>query len=406
MKYLITFLLLCVFIFNAWFAIQESYWATNLFLSTNEIGSRFAGDFRHYLNLSHKFVSGENIYEKSNAFATYPPTMYMYFTPFVNMGRDNAYGLWSLMKILSLLLTGWFLASILFPALQTHRKIILTIFIGLIIYIFAPMQDDLNSGQINIFILFLLSMSIYFAVRQKFEWCGIALGLIFSFKLFSLFIIIYFAMKRNWKVVISAIITIMTINIPIIYYYGFGVYVDYLQYFSWAKVKWTTNQNFSIYAQSLLLFNKWGIQPFEKAEHLSQTIHYLFAGFVSFAGYNVLFAKNQKTDYFRDISYIIVITLFVTPYHWSLHHLWLIVPYAYLLDVLLKSESKNWWAIIGLAVLFFTASFLDGNIIVGKWQYLSKIFFNSRAPLIMLFILWELLTYCFVTETCKPDWQK
>ena len=395
MKYLITFLLLCIFIFNAWFAIQESYWATNLFLSTKEIGAQVAGDFRHYLNLSNQLITGENIYERPQPFATYPPTMYFYFTPLVNMGRDNSFELWSNIKIMSILLTGWLLTSILFPSLQIYRKIILTVFLGLIIYIFAPMQDDLNSGQINIFILCLLTLSIYLAIRQKFEWCGIVLGLIFSFKLFSLFIIIYFALKRNWKVVIPAAITTVIINLPIIYLYGFGVYADYLQYLSWAKFKWISQQNFSVYAQSFMILKKMGIQPFEKAEHLAQVIHYLFAGIIFFISYIMIFAKNRETNYFRDISYLIVITLFATPYHWSLHHLWLIIPYAYLFDILLRNEKTNWGAVLSLGVMFFSVALFDGNIIVGKWQYLSKIFFNSRAPLLLLIILWEILTISY-----------
>lgn len=401
MKYLITFLLLCVFVFNAWFAIRESYWATNLFLSTEEIGSRAAGDFLHYFSISDKFVSKENIYGKSGPYATYPPAMYLYFIPFKNMGCDKGFELWSNLKVLSILVSSWLLSLILFPSLKICRRLILSIFIGLLIYIFAPAQDDLVSGQINLFILCLLVLSVYLAIKQKFEWLGIVLGLIFSIKLFSLFIILYFALKRNWKVVIPAIATIIIVNIPVLYFYGFDIYAHYLTYLSWAKVYWISNQNFSIYAQSALILRKMGIQPFEKAESLTQVIHYLFAVIALFIGYRLLFSKNRKADYFRDISYIIIITLFVSPYHWSLHHLWLIIPYAYLFNVFLNGEKINWWAVVGLAAMFFSLSFLDGNIIVAKWQYSSKIFFNGRAPLILLVILWEIITFIYVTDNRK-----
>ena len=392
MKNVFIFLLLSLFILNVWFVINESYCCTTAFLTDASKGFPSAGDFVAYHRLSTELLKQNGVYK--DRFATSPPSFYFFFSPFVRMGEEASFRLWTTLKLVSILITGWLLALIILPGKRLYTKIIVAILISIGIYTFTPTQDDLVFGQINLFILCLLTLSVYLAINQKFMLCGIVLGLIFSIKLMSILIILYFAWKKNWEVIIPALITVFLLNMPVVFVHGIGIYGKYIKHMEHIKISWISAQNFSIYSQAFLYLHKLKFAT-GKADQLATIVHYFFAGIVFLLSF-VLIAKNNKEDYLKDFSLLILCTLFLNPYHWTLHHIWVLIPFAYIFREILQNQHTKNINAFAFFCLFTLISLFDGCIIAGKWQHLSNIFFASKAPLLLLIIVWELLIYNYL----------
>ena len=389
MKYILVLLLLSLFVFNAWFVVQESYWCNNLFIATKEIGLYAAVDFDCYYHACKRMIENKPVYDKSVGAVTYPPSFYLMFTPFVKMNLPDSFQLWTILKLITIPLTAWILSGFILQNGGIFRRVVTTMFLSLLIYVFSPTQDEIMNGQINLFILLFLSLSLYFVNKKQYVFCGIMLGLVFNIKLISLFLILYFIWKKNWKVVIPALCAILLFNIPVLIKFGTGIYSEYLNYLLRSKEAIMTCRNLSMYSQSYRFLQSIGVQ---NVWVVSRVVLFVFNFTILVVLYNLL-KRNNGDNYLQVFSYIILCSMLLSPLNWSYHNVWLFISFAYLASEIWKNKETRIINTIGLITIYFALSFFDGMGGVGKWQWIKDIFLNARAPLIILIILWQLFTY-------------
>ena len=87
-------------------------------------------------------------------------------------------------------------------------------------------------GQINLHLLFLFCLSIYLLKNNRDTAAGIVLGFIFILKLLSAPILLYYLIRRQWKVVTGAAIAAMVPITLVSVLYGPKVFIDYFHYTS------------------------------------------------------------------------------------------------------------------------------------------------------------------------------
>lgn len=383
MKNFIVFLVLVVVVLNAWFVMEKSYWCNNLFLSTPEIGVCPAIDFDCYYSTAKDMAAVKPVYIGRPGSRTYPPTFYYYFSLLVGYSKLDIYAIMTIAKIPTLLFIGWAFSSILFgKSAGAFRRILASVSIALLLYIFTPSQDDIMYGQINLFVLAGLALALYFALNEKPELCGIVLGLIFSAKLITAFLILYYLVVRKWKISIPAIITIGVLNIPVLWKYGAKIYADYFHYFMASRLAIANFQNISFFSvlikevKNPLIVGPWVL-----------ALNVLLLVFVFW-----LLMDKKKPDEAGTFSILIMLAMMISPIMWSYHLVWLFIPFVYVLNKILSGENIIMNS-LGLVFVYFPLSFLCGMAGDVNMVGVRNVFLKSHAPLLLMIILFELIIY-------------
>lgn len=77
--------------------------------------------------------------------------------------------------------------------------------IGLLTVLNLSMHRNLTYGQYYIVLLFLLSLALWFYVREKRVMAGVLIGIAFGLKIFPVFFLLYFARKRDWRTTLGLV---------------------------------------------------------------------------------------------------------------------------------------------------------------------------------------------------------
>lgn len=156
----------------------------------------FLIDFNVYYQATKTVYSGINSYNQ--AFETvpfnYPPSSFLFFTPFTLFNQNVAQIIFTLLSLLSLLASSYFLTS-LFPATSnwTMRLLITSAFLQNF-----PTKFTLTLGQVNLAVLLLLVLMFFFDQKKKEVWSGICFGLASMIKLTPITLGIYFLVKKRF----------------------------------------------------------------------------------------------------------------------------------------------------------------------------------------------------------------
>ncbi|MBI4991213.1 DUF2029 domain-containing protein [Candidatus Gottesmanbacteria bacterium] len=163
----------------------------------NKVQSRiFLIDFNVYYQATKTVYSGINPYNQ--AFETvpfnYPPSSFLIFAPFTLFNQNVAQTIFTLLSLLSLLASSYFLTS-LFPATSnwTMRLLITSAFLQNF-----PTKFTLTLGQVNLVVLLLLVLMFFFDQKKKEVWSGICFGLASMIKLTPIVLGIYFLVQKRF----------------------------------------------------------------------------------------------------------------------------------------------------------------------------------------------------------------
>ena len=86
----------------------------------------------------------------------------------------------------------------------------------------------LTSGQVNIFLLFLISLIWYLYIRKWKRLCGFFIAFAALFKLFPFILILYFALKKRWKIVTHSLLWIVILMIISVAIVGVRIHLDFI----------------------------------------------------------------------------------------------------------------------------------------------------------------------------------
>jgi hypothetical protein len=175
--------------------------------------------YREYLG--HERRPGEFFLERN----AHPPTSVLLALPLAGLDYPDAFLAWSLLSLLALFGSGWLVARQLATPLSVW-----TLFpVVTLLLLCNPFRQQMNQGQLNLFLLLLLT-AVWAADRSgRPAWAGVWLGLATAVKLFPGFLFLYFLARRQWRSVLVGGATFLAVTGVTGLVLGWATYRDYLE---------------------------------------------------------------------------------------------------------------------------------------------------------------------------------
>lgn len=147
----------------------------------------------------------------------YPPVMYVLHMPFSFLSRSDAISVSFLLNHLWLFLALLFLNLIFRNGKSFIYPVLYTLIMFPFALLFSPVIENLMSGQINIFLLFLLSFFLFLLCRGRNLAACLVLGLAINVKLFPLCILLYFIVRKEWRMCFLSLGSALLYNVPFLF---------------------------------------------------------------------------------------------------------------------------------------------------------------------------------------------
>jgi hypothetical protein len=359
----------------------------------------FDGDFRYFLKGAGLIRDRLNPYDPETGrsrglgsiAATHPPTAYFLFVPLTLIPPRLAADLWFLSKILA---AAGAALLLMLPA-GTKKAAAGTIWMGILLGICllssSPAQEDVIFGQVNIHLLFLLCLALYFARRQNDDACGALLGLVFCIKLTSALILLHFVLQKRWKAAGWAIGVIAAACAGAAVMGGPGIFLSYLSSFGGKAAPWVEDfRNQGLPAVMMEIFGRSG-DAWRWAYPIAAAAVVSF----SFMAIRARGAGDGSEDY--PFAILTTALLIISPITWASHHAWLFIPLAFLAERLTAQERPApgglLAGVIAAAVFFFLFA-LDGcnTPDPAGWDYHARLALAGvKAPAFAVLALWGVL---------------
>jgi hypothetical protein len=212
---------------------------------------------------------------------------------------------------------------------------------------FLPVLSSLWLGQLTIFSLFILALTVYFYLHERWEWLGVALGLSFIkpqiMLLLAGLLLLKMLLQKRWKVLISfslTMIVLVAISLPFIstpaQIIGGGIGSHLNEYILSTSTIWGVSLSMGlpwfiplIISGMLMLWCGWSWLPFLRGQLISS--------------YRAIFI----------FSIAIMVNLVVIPYSWMHNLIMLLLPIGYgatLVSKMKKREQVGWLLLLFLVM--------------------------------------------------------
>jgi hypothetical protein len=178
----------------------------NPYLPLNILAEKFIGQFTYFPHP-----------------APYPPFDAILFSLLLAFNIKNAIYIWYILELLFL----FSIACILSVLWKGRLNGIIAIIIFFIMLAWYPVMRDLALGQLSILLTFLFLATLLAMHKGHRILAGALIGLSIAIKVIAWPLIIYFAFKKDWKVVISSVITTIGLNLIALIVMGFGPFFEY-----------------------------------------------------------------------------------------------------------------------------------------------------------------------------------
>jgi hypothetical protein len=227
-----------------------------------------------------------------------------------------------------------------------------------------PTRFTLGMGQSNFFALFGLLLAYYFYKKDYGEISGILMGYAISYKVTFCFFLLYYLIKKKYKIVLFAGIFILLYTLISYFIFDPGIYTQYFQ----------------------LHFPRLGVL-IPSVGGWSYNYHQGFSGFVirSFGNNNatrfisalfiptiIIFVCKITEKVSKDLSFslFIITLLLIDPTSWQHHFVWVLFPF-FLVYKLLDGEEIKRIFILGLSYILLNIHISDQGIYKGLLYSLS-----------------------------------
>ncbi len=306
----------------------------------------FAPDFSVLWMGAKDLAKGFNPYINPNLFTGigYPPNSLIFYIPFTVLPYQIAQGIFVFLSVLAMF--GSILLS--FKLVGKGRIGLVSLLLAISLTFFSfPTRFTLGMGQNNLIAFFLLLLVYYLYKEEKMGRAGLILGLVVSLKTIFAFFILFFLLRKQWRVVGFAILTIAVVvgitsifSIPNLYRYYLKEVVPPLLNLPGREVYY--NQGFMGFIARLtsdIVLRRyiWVVLSFV-------LIYFLFK-----------FRKIKDTNLYFSI--FIVALLLIDTLSWQHHFVWLIFPFIVIAKELYKRKLKLLYLILGVAYLLISWNF-------------------------------------------------
>lgn len=337
------------------------------------------GDFIGYVNAGNLVLARQDIY--SDYFNTWPP-FFSVFSVLLAIGDNlNSFFIrfiWLLGSIISMFYIVSISVNMIFKKpLDIKGKgngimIQESIIIIPLLIILRFILENLTNIQINIYMLLCTLLCIVFFIKKKYVWVGLILGLTISLKVYTVFFLLYFLYKREFKPVIWTLIFLVIFNSISFLVFGFDQAIEYYQY--WVsevapRSYMANHKNQSLFGAFLRFFtsedpshnlyvNILDVKPY--------TIKLITYGVIVAVSTIPAFLFRKKLEDTSSISsileYSIVFTAIplLSPISWKAYFIFLWIPYLLLYTMLFRVNTQlNKTTLVLLRYLFWFSVVLN-----------------------------------------------
>jgi hypothetical protein len=215
----------------------------NPYLPLNVLAEKFIGPFPYFPHP-----------------APYPPFDAILFSPLLAFNIRNAIIIWYILELLFLFAIAC-LITVLWKGRLSGINAIIIFFIMLAWY---PVMRELALGQLSILVALLFLAALVALHKGQRILAGVLIGLSIAIKVIAWPLIIYFIFKKDWKVVISSVITTIGLNLIALIVMGSSHFFEYYLQVSTQVTNFYKAElaNVSIWSMGFRLFTGTGSQVF------------------------------------------------------------------------------------------------------------------------------------------------
>lgn len=266
-------------------------------------------DFSVYMNGVKHSLTGNPYTQKFFDYYNYPPAATLFFYAFTLLPINTSEFIFTGLSVLSLFM------SLLLLVKLTKQKInfYMLLAIGYLLLRFSPVRLTLTLGQVNLIVLLLILLAFYW----RRSWLGgISLGLAFILKFTPAFLLLFFILKKQWRVVLGFFYTVTLLHFLAILIFGWDLT---LYYYTQVIPRLLTTSQLTYMNQSLAaLLGRLGVFSFIPRLGLILPLIY--------------FLVRRQLDFTTYSLFLILMTVFIPTFAWQ-HHYVFLIPVIFLLGI-------------------------------------------------------------------------
>ena len=309
--------------------------------------------------LAHMFIGNLSFFPHP---APYPPFIAILSTPLLLFSLKNVIVVWFIIEMICLIAISG-MASILWRGRVDWVR---TIFILFLLLTWYPVMVDLLFGQLTIFLTTLLLAALLAFRKDKKILAGMLIGLSVAIKMFTWPLIVYFALKKDWRTLLSSCLTAIGLNLIALIAMGVGPILDYYLRvtFQVSAIYHSFLKNYSLWSIGYRLFD--GTRPIggdyisaPPLISLPKIAPLISAGLAAaFLVVGLIWALRSKD---KDIAFSIIVCVIVaiSPISWDHYYVMIIISLAILLINLSNHSYPSWPTILVIIIALMLFLFND-----------------------------------------------
>lgn len=299
-----------------------------------------APDFTVFWLTARDLPTGRNPYLNPEIFTgmSYPPNTLLYYLPLTILPYMAAQAIFVLVASASVL--GAIFLSIKISFRRVPWFYFLLAFS--LTFLSFPTKFTLGMGQNNTLALLSLLGSFYLYKQKKERWAGILLGATIAFKTIFAFFLLFFFLKKQWKILCYSALAILFTILATILISNINLYGFWFNKIAFPLIGVAGREIY--YNQGLAGFVSRIIENLEFRKWLLAFISICLVTAVSIL-------TRKKKDLNLQFSLFIITLLLVDTLSWQHHFVWLIFPFILLASFAAKLNKLWFWGLLGLAYL-------------------------------------------------------
>lgn len=273
----------------------------------------------------------------------YPPFWGWLLIPLTKIPFSQALAAWRLLNVVFLGIAIWLLGKINFPReiWRRHRQLVTAGLVGLIMLVsFSwPVITALGEGQVNILILLLLAASLWGYGRRHQIGSAFFLALGGAIKIWPLFMLFYFLVKKNTRWVLFTLLTFVLLTLLPLPWVGGETFSAFL-----TRDLFLASAPFNVlYSQGLfsLLGKLFGPSvDFQPILDLSPLLPYLKGAAVCLVLVVLWRQLRQTQNLIGGFSLTVLALLLIWPVSWVHTFVLLLIPLFFVAGMMIKRKFR------------------------------------------------------------------
>jgi hypothetical protein len=307
----------------------------------------------------------------------YPPFWGTLFRPLAYVSKKQIIALWIIINIVLYSVS----VIILNSTFRIQKKYRYLSFLSLLL---PPVYETILVGNINIFMLFLFSLALYFSISQTFKYStiitSICIGISIGIKIYPIALLVPYLFYRKYPVIIYSLITmLMTVITGIVFGGSFNTTIYWFtSVVSSIPTKMVTYGDVSVYAVIYRLFNKGDYQAYDgytlfnihlepifNKNNIHLPLSFLLALAILITTLFYIYNLRRyytENNFLSSFSITICLILLITPKVWDHYYTLIIIPLMFIISKIKLNHIFK--CILLLIVLLLMLQRFIGKILI------------------------------------------